>query len=354
MRTKVRGLGVVYQRPNSAFWWIAYTWAGKRVRESAGTTERKEAIDLLKKRHGEMSVGRVVTPDVKRVALRELVQLLMHDYDLKGNTSKVRAGQALAHVVKHFGEGCRAVTITAPALDAYAVKRMHDAKPATVKNELALLRRAFNLAVRKRLLLERPAFPTIGLDNIRKGFFEEDAFRAVAARLPEEVRTLVTFLFLTGWRRGEAIGLLWSNVDLQAGVLRIEDSKNREPRTLPFRALPELDALIRSQREKTTALERRWARIIPYVFHRDGHRIGAFRKTWASACKAAGAPGRLVHDLRRSAARNLSRAGVPKRVVMQLCGWKTRSVFDRYRIVSERDLAEGLAKLGRVGVAGRV
>lgn len=60
-------------------------------------------------------------------------------------------------------------------------------------------------------------------------------------------------------------------------------------------------------------------------------------------------PGRLVHDFRRTAARNLSRAGVAERVIMELCGWKTRSVFDRYRIVAEQDLADGLAKLAKLG-----
>jgi integrase len=100
--------------------------------------------------------------------------------------------------------------------------------------------------------------------------------------------------------------------------------------------------------------------VVDHVFHRNGDDIRYFRRCWISACIAAGLGkvvtddgGRVVdrvafripHDYRRSAARNLSRAGVPERVIMELCGWKTRSVFDRYRIVSERDLAEGLAKL---------
>ena len=74
----------------------------------------------------------------------------------------------------------------------------------------------------------------------------------------------------------------------------------------------------------------------------------SFRGVWAKACAAADVR-RVPHDLRRTAARNLSRAGVPERAIMSLCGWKTRAVFDRYRIVNEADLAEGLGKLARLG-----
>jgi integrase len=76
----------------------------------------------------------------------------------------------------------------------------------------------------------------------------------------------------------------------------------------------------------------------------EGKPVRSFRRAWLSACTAAGLPHRIVHDFRRTSARNLSRAGVPEGVIMGLCGWKTRSVFDRYRIVNA-DLADGLAEL---------
>jgi integrase len=117
---------------------------------------------------------------------------------------------------------------------------------------------------------------------------------------------------------------------------------------------------------------------VNHVFQRNGERIQEFRRSWKTACIAAGlgqeirepdvldAAGKVVkkgklvakmvtripHDYRRSAARNLSRAGVPEGVIMNICGWKTRTVFDRYRIVAERDLAEGLAKLAYSPTSG--
>jgi hypothetical protein len=88
--------------------------------------------------------------------------------------------------------------------------------------------------------------------------------------------------------------------------------------------------------------------ICPWVFNRAGKPIKEFRRTWKSACNAAGVPGRIPHDFRRTAVRNLVRAGIPERVAMQLTGHKTRSVFERYNIVSEGDLFAAANKLDKM------
>lgn len=146
--------------------------------------------------------------------------------------------------------------------------------------------------------------------------------------------------------------LEWRDVDLDVGVVRLrpELSKNYDGRVLP---------LSEPLREMT---ERRWkARSLkcPRVFQRGDLPVGDWRKTWARACISAGffrvvnpgaanerkVPSKVFHDFRRTAVRNLVRAGVPERVAMSVTGHKTRSVFDRYNIVSETDLKQATARL---------
>ncbi len=189
------------------------------------------------------------------------------------------------------------------------------------------------------------------------GFFEEAELQAVLAQLPADLRVLIEFVHLTGWRIGEAKGLTWRNVDFAAGTVRLDPgtTKNDDGRTFPFAALPRLQELLREQREHTSALERESGRLIAHVFHRGGRPVRNFHMAWKAACARAGVPGRLVHDLRRTAVRNFERAGVSRSVAMKLSGHKTESIYLRYAIVSEADLAEGVRKVAamRAGEAER-
>jgi integrase len=287
--------------------------------------------------------------------------MLVDDYKINGRKSLETAEGSMAALERYFGSDF-ARDITLDRLNAYVASRMDiGRKVATIRNELAALKRAFHLAERAGKAV-CPPFPSLRVQNARTGFFEENEFQAVRAALPEDIRPLAEFAYATGWRFGEIVGLRWSQVDLRAGTVRLEpgSTKNDEGRVFPFAALRRLESLLREQRTKTEAVERAEGMICPWVFHRAGKPIRNFREAWEAACVEAGffrvvpIPGRaegrkkatkLFHDFRRTAVRNLERAGVPRSVAMKLTGHKTESVYRRYAIVSEADLAQGVKKL---------
>jgi integrase len=342
-----RGQGWLYQR--GSVWWLQWSHRGRVHRESAKSEKRSVAVKLLQKRMGEIGKGRVVGPDLEKTTFEELREMLLADYRLNGRKSLERAETSMERLAEKFA-GWRAIAITYVDLLAYADKRKEEGKAqATIQNEFAALKRAFQLAKKARKA-EPPDFPTVVVSNARKGFFSRGDFEAVRSHLPDYLQPIVTFMFLTGWRRSETLSLQWRQIDLKAGEARLEPgtTKNNEARTFPFKLLPELEATMKEQRERTESLMRETGTIIPWVFHRSGKQIASFRKCWKKACDAAGLAGRIPHDFRRSAVRNLNRAGVPRSTAMKLTGHKTESVYLRYSIVSASDLAEGVEKLARL------
>jgi integrase len=152
--------------------------------------------------------------------------------------------------------------------------------------------------------------------------------------------------YITGWRiRSELLTRQWMHVDFEAGWLPLEpgETKNREGRMFPL--LPTLRAVLERQRAHTRASERATGQVTPWVFHRDGRPIRYFRRAWLSACKAAGVPHRIPHDFRRTAVRNLERAGVTRSAAMKMVGHKTEAIYRRYAIADESMLREGAVKL---------
>lgn len=198
--------------------------------------------------------------------------------------------------------------------------------------------------------MTKPHFPTVPADDAREGFLSMAEVETVAAEIGPDLGPVVRTAALTGWRKREVLGLRWADVDFGAGEIRLEGrrSKNSEARTFPFGALPPLEALLHERRERTDAVERERVRIIPWVFHRDGEPIRSIRKAWNSACDRAGVPDAWFHDLRRTAVRNMERAGVSRSVAMKLSGHKTESIYKRYAIADSAALAEGVQKLARL------
>ena len=207
-----------------------------------------------------------------------------------------------------------------------------------MNREVASLGRMLSLAVNSGRLSRKPKFQLLDGERVRQGFLEHGAFLALLGNLPADLQPIVEFLYLSGWRKGEAVKLEWRDVDLEGNVvrLRIENSKNKEARILPLTG-----RLWEVMQQRAT--ERRLE--CPYVFHHEAQKIGDFRKAWKTACKKSGLGGVIVHDLRRCAARNLARAGVREDVAMEITGHKTRSMYRRYRIVDERDLREATERL---------
>jgi integrase len=355
---KNRGLGYVYQpswrdpktggRRSAATWWISYSTHGKRHRENAHSTKEAVASKLLKLRLGQAAIGMPVGPQVERTTLDDILKMVEVDYAANGRKSLPRVKYAATHLRELFDASAKARTITADRVTAYQAERLEQgAKSATANYELAILRRAFRLGARAGKVAGRPEIQMLHVENTRKGFFELEQHRAVLKHLPEYLRPMAAMAYVTGWRaKSELLTRQWRHVDFANGWIRLDpgESKNGEGREFPF--TPEVRGVLESQREFVKAIERKQACLIPWVFvHPDGRRIKDFRISWANACKNAGVPGRLVHDFRRTAVRNLERAGVPRSAAMRMTGHKTEAVYRRYAITDFAMLQEAAVKL---------
>lgn len=143
-----------------------------------------------------------------------------------------------------------------------------------------------------------------------------------------------------GWRISKVLNLKVGQIDIPNRVIRLEPgtTKNKSGREVVMtEAVYQLLSACVFDKGADDA-----------VFTRpSGQPVLDFRVTWRNACIHAGVPNLLFHDLRRTVARNLRRIGVGENVIMRIGGWKTRSVFQRYDIVDNRDIADAMQKLER-------
>jgi integrase len=353
---KNRGDGRIFQRKDTQYLWVSYYHHGKEVRQPAKhvrTGEKiansdkgwHEAERFLKQRLGEITAEThggptFVGPAQQRLTVDELLEALKADYELRGKWSE-RVESTVKKVREQFGPW-RAVAVTSETVaDWQLALRNEGYKDATINRFCQILGQCFTLAIERKHLSSGPIVKHLSeVGNERKGFFTESEIRALICHLPEYLQDFVLFAYITGMRKGEVQSLRWSDVHADAITLRPENSKNGEARTIPLEG--ELADLI-ERRQRARRIEKKGiVTISDYVFHDGGRRVGEFRKAWAAACRFASVPGRLFHDLRRCAARNLLAAGVPQAVAMKITGHKTDSVFRRYAIVTVEQQREAL------------
>jgi integrase len=349
-------MGRIYQQTGSRFYFMDYRdTQGVRHRESTRTTDREEAGRVLKVREGKVADGQPILPRADQVKYDELAANLVTHYATTGTRDATEAGYRLAHL-KMFFMGRRAIEIRQALVTQYvAARQAAKASNGTINRELAVLVRMLNLAYENDKLVRVPRIRKLDEATPRQGFFEEEQFLAVYHRLPVDLQAAAMIGYTFGWRtQSEILTLERRHLDLAAGTLRLDPgmTKNGEGRqvSIPVELLP----VLREQVARVDALQRKLGRIIPFLFpflsgrSRAGHRRRDFRKAWATACKAAGVAGRLRHDLRRTAVRNMERTGVPRSTATQITGHKTEAMYRRYAIVSEADHRDAARRLGGI------
>jgi integrase len=333
-----RGQGSVYQPKNSRNWWIKFSTNGRVTQKSAETESRREALDFLKAEILKHANGDAAV-DSGKVTVDDLYSVLLRDYEINQKAHWWAKLNWTKHLEPFFG-GMQAKNVGTETLSRYIeARRKENAANGSINRELSLLQRAFMLGYESQpRKVARPLrFHRLAESKPRQGFIEAKQYDALAANCSDLfMRSMLALAYSFGFRKAELLTLKVSDVNLLADTVQLRDSKNGEARkvSLTQDAKNLLAACIAGKNPEDA------------VFTRGkGKAVADFRGTWDKITLAAGVPGLLFHDLRRSAVRNMVRAGIPEVVCMKVSGHKTRNVFDRYNITSERDLADAARKI---------
>jgi integrase len=341
----------LWKHPNGR-WYFEIRANRRKYRFSARSGDKAVAREMLRQKEQEIARRGPVALDSSRITYDGLEKHFVTDYEINGKRSLGRAKQSCLFLSRHFS-GWTAQQITTVAVYDYVQARQREGRAnATINRELAALKRMF------RLMLDvDPHFPVPRIALLkeappRAGFFEREQFEALLGHLRPEVKPVALFAYETGWRLREVLNLEWRHVDLQEGCVRLDAAMTKNGRGRVAYLTPRLQELLRGLTAATRELQdRRGVNKIPWVFHRRGQRIFRFYGSWRTACAKAGCPGMLFHDLRRTAIRNMIRAGVHQTVAMQISGHQTTSVFNRYNITSDEDLKEAARRISNSTLA---
>ena len=318
-------IGHIYKRGNT--WWIKYHVGGEARYESSGSNKREDARDLLRKRLGAPATAK------GSVTVGSLLDDLKAYYDA---SKRADYDASFQHLYKGLGD-VRAARLTTAGVNQYVAKRQSVGAAAnnTVNRELAILRRAFSFGAESTppRVASIPRFKLLKPGAARTGFITFEDYNKIKGHLPDWFVGPFVVGFYTGARLEEIFSITHDSVDLAASeiMLKAADTKTGEGRHLPIYG--DMVQIVKD------AISRRFPGC-PYLFHRAGTPLyqGRIWRAWKACVISAGYPNLMFHDLRRSAIRNMVRAGIPEKVAMTVSGHKSRSIFARYNIVDGDDV----------------
>lgn len=333
-----RKRGSTVRRGN--IWWIKYSYKGVPVWESTGSRKEPNANKLLAQRLAEITLGD--KPFTRaNLTVADLVQLVLQDYELRRlKDAKITRYRAEKNILPLMGSVKVTRFGTMHVKEFIKGRRAAGASDATLNRELSIVRRGFSLGLQHDppLVLRVPHIPKLEEDNVRQGFLERDQYEALRAALPERLRCLFVIGYHLGLRKSTLRALTWEQVDFLAGNIRVVKRQVKQSKAQTVPIYGEMKAwLDMAFAARTPAC--------PFVFQWKGKRIGTHLDGWKAAAAAIGLPELHFHDLRRTAVRNMERAGIPRKIAMSITGHLTESTFRRYDIVDEADLRRAGQKM---------
>lgn len=337
---RVKGQGSLFKDPRSRYWQISYWNGWRQVRESAHTESRDEALATLQQRLAAVASGKGEGAGAERIHVAALLNLLLDDYRRQDRSDLYQAELRVnKHLLPTFGD-VRAAKLSSRHVREYIDRRHASAANATINRELALLRRAYKLgSLEDPPLVHRvPRIPKLKEENVREGFLEADKYREILTALPDPVKPVFVLAYHLGMRTGELLALRREWVSLEEGLIYVQGrvTKNKTPKLAPIYG--DMRPWLEMTLSRTSSSKKSGQQAL--FTWEDGRPIRDFRAAWESACQAAQLPGLLFHDLRRTAVRNMIRAGVPEKVAMAISGHKTASMLWRYNILDARDIQD--------------
>jgi integrase len=328
------GTGTLRKRGN--IWHVLYWVDGVQRQKSSKSSNIQDAKKLRDQILGKKARGEMGNFAAEKITCAELLDdVLKHvEANAKESTAKIWKMVIDANLKPFFGH-MKATKVSTERMNDYRVKRNAAKRSdATVNRELSILRTAFNRGRKctPPKVDRLPYFPIVSeIKNARQGFLTDEQYAALRDGLPDYLRPLFVTAYFTGVRLGELLAWRWEQVDWEQGfvTLQADETKSGHARAVPILAGDMLTWLKWARDESNGCAS---------VFHRAGEPIKEFRGAWKSACKIAGVPDLKFHDLRRTAVRNMRRAGVSQVVRMRITGHRTDSMERRYNIVDVEDI----------------